>query len=64
MYGLNVLESWLYDDELPFVYLKYNEAFEFLKKQIGTSYFTDMYRESDSDIVPDMQLIYMAARDG
>jgi len=45
MYGLGAFNSWLYDDDKPFSYFKYNDAFEFLKKQIGTAYYTDMLKE-------------------
>lgn len=45
MYGLNVFNSWLYDDNSPFNYLKYNEEIEFLKSQIGTDYYTSLINE-------------------
>lgn len=44
MYGLNVFNSWLYDDNSPFTYLKYNTEIEFLKSKIGTDYFTDLLK--------------------
>lgn len=45
MYGLSAFNSWLYDEKEPFMYLKFNHEFEFLKKQIGTDYFTEILRE-------------------
>ena len=45
MYGLNAFNSWLYDDDEPFMYLKFNQEFAFLKKQIGTDYFTNLLKE-------------------
>ncbi|MCH5251340.1 MAG: insulinase family protein [Lachnospiraceae bacterium] len=39
MYGLQMFDSWLYDDEKPFIHVQFNNTFEFLKKQIGTGYF-------------------------
>ena len=45
MYGLNAFNSWLYDDDQPFMHLKYNEDFEFLKSQIGTDYYTGFLKE-------------------
>jgi len=45
MYGLNAFNSWLYDDDAPFMHLKYNEEFEFLKSQIGTDYYTNFLKE-------------------
>lgn len=45
MYGLNAFNSWLYDDDEPFMHLKYNEEFEFLKSQIGTDYYMNFLKE-------------------
>ena len=45
MYGLNVFNSWLYDDNSPFNYLKYNAEIEFLKSNIGTDYFTNLLKD-------------------
>lgn len=45
MYGLQAFNSWLYDEKEPFMYLKFNQEFEFLKKQIGTDYFTNLLKE-------------------
>ncbi len=45
MYGLNAFNSWLYDDDQPFMHLKYNADFEFLKSQIGTDYYTSFLKE-------------------
>ena len=39
MYGLQTLDSWLYDDHAPFIHIEANDTFEFLKEQIGTNYF-------------------------
>lgn len=39
MYGLQMMDSWLYDDEKPFIHIEALDTFEFLKKQIGTSYY-------------------------
>lgn len=49
MYGLNAFNSWLYDDNEPFMYLKYNKEFEFLKKQIKTDYYTNFLKERIRD---------------
>lgn len=45
MYGLNAFNSWLYDDDEPFMFLKYNQEFEYLKKQIGTDYYTEFLKK-------------------
>ena len=44
MYGLQMLDSWLYDDEKPFVHIEALDTFSFLKKQIGTGYYEDLIR--------------------
>lgn len=45
MYGLDVFDSWLYDDGKPFDYLKQLEDFDFLKEQIGTGYYETLIRK-------------------
>ncbi|MDE5777013.1 MAG: insulinase family protein, partial [Lachnospiraceae bacterium] len=45
MYGLQAFDSWLYDENEPFMYLKFNQVFSFLKSQIGTDYFTNLLRQ-------------------
>ena len=32
MYGLQMLDSWLYDDDKPFIHVEALDTFEFLKK--------------------------------
>lgn len=39
MYGLELYDSWLYDEEKPFIHLQAIPIFEFLKEQVGTGYF-------------------------
>mgnify|MGYP000010672791 CR=1 FL=1 len=39
MYGLQMYDSWLYDDEKPFIHIKTNETFEILREKIDTDYF-------------------------
>ena len=39
MYGLQIFDSWLYDDKKPFIHLRANDTFEFLKSQVETGYF-------------------------
>ncbi len=42
MYGIQILDSWLYDDNKPFIHLNANETFAFLKEQIGTGYYENL----------------------
>lgn len=42
MYGLQIMDSWLYDDEKPFIHIEALDTFEFLKNQLDTGYFEDL----------------------
>ena len=42
MYGLEMLDSWLFDDALPFVHIAAGETYETLKKCVETHYFEDL----------------------
>ena len=44
MYGLQCLDSWLYDGD-PMMHLQYQETFEFLKKAVDEGYFENLIRE-------------------
>lgn len=44
MYGLQLLDSWLYDDEKPFIHICADETFEFLKQAIGTGYYEELIK--------------------
>lgn len=39
VYGMQMMDSWLYDDNQPFLHLGYNEVFAFLKKEAEEGYF-------------------------
>ena len=39
MYGLTCMDSWLYDDAAPFMYLELLDTFAFLKEQVGNGYY-------------------------
>ena len=45
MYGLQILDSWLYDDNSPFIHIDALDTFAFLKEQIGTSYYEDLIQK-------------------
>lgn len=44
MYGLQLFDSWLYDESKPFIHMQAIPTFEFLKSQLGTGYFEDLIR--------------------
>jgi Zn-dependent M16 (insulinase) family peptidase len=46
MYGLQMLDSWLYDDTKAFVYLEQNEIFAALRQKADTAYFEDIIKTS------------------
>ncbi len=41
-YGLQIFDSWLYDENKPFVHLDAIATYDFLKEQIGTRYFENL----------------------
>ena len=45
MYGLQLFDSWLYDEEKPFIHMEAIPTFEFLKSQIETGYFEQLIRD-------------------
>ena len=42
MYEFQIFDSWLYDDEKPFLHIEATKVFEFLKKQVKTGYFEQL----------------------
>ena len=44
MYGLQILDSWLYDDEKPFINIEALDTFAFLRSQMDTGYFEELIR--------------------
>lgn len=45
MYNLQIFDSWLYDEKKPFIHMQAIPVFEFLKKQIGSTYFEELIQE-------------------
>ena len=44
-YGIQILDSWLYEDSSPFIHVEASETFEFLKQQIGTGYYEQLIQQ-------------------
>ena len=44
MYGLQCLDSWLYDGD-PMMHLCYQETFDFLKKEVENGYFEQLIKD-------------------
>ncbi|MBE5888283.1 MAG: insulinase family protein [Lachnospiraceae bacterium] len=45
LYGLLCMDSWLFDDMEPFMYVELLDTFEFLKAQIGTGYYEELIQK-------------------
>ena len=47
MYGLQALDSWLYDDKAPFMHIEANDTYAFLKKMVKkTNIVKDQYMKN------------------
>ena len=44
MYGMQMLDSWLYDERKPFVHIELLDVYDRLKKKVKTGYFEDLIR--------------------
>ena len=49
VYGLNALDSWLYDDTKPFIGLGIGEYFDYLREQKDKGFFEKLIRENFLD---------------
>lgn len=45
LFGIQIMTSWLYDDNKAFVYMHGNEIFDQLKKKIGTGYYEELVKK-------------------
>jgi hypothetical protein len=45
IYGLDVFDSWLYDDNAPFTYLKQLDVYKKLRELVETDYFEQLIRK-------------------
>jgi len=45
IYGLQMFDSWLYDDEKPFIHIHTSEVFPVLKERIGTGYYEGLIKK-------------------
>ncbi len=45
MYGIDMLSSWLYDDNKPFLNMQLGEAYAFLKEQVESDYFEQLIKK-------------------
>lgn len=45
MYGLQMFDSWLYDENAPFLHVQATEVFDFLKEQVSNGYFETLIQK-------------------
>ncbi len=45
MYGLQMFETWLYDENRPFDYLELGETYGILKREVETGYYEGLLRD-------------------
>ena len=45
LYGIICMDSWLYDEEKPFLHLEALSVYRYLKEQIDTGYFEDLVQK-------------------
>ncbi len=45
MYGLQVLDSWLYDDTKPFIHIEANATFGALREKVKSGYFEELVQK-------------------
>ena len=45
MYGLQIMDSWLYDDTKPFVHIEANETFKKLRENVEAGYFEELVKK-------------------
>ncbi len=45
MYGLNILDSWIYDESKPFIHIERNETYKKIRENIETGYFEKLIEE-------------------
>lgn len=63
MYGIDAFDSWLYDEDEPFAYLRQLEVCRFLKEQTRTDYYEELIRKYLLDN-PHSSLIVMIPEKG
>ncbi len=45
LYGLQVLDSWLYDDMKPWIHIEAGETYKMLREELNTSYFEELVQK-------------------
>ncbi|MBR5598193.1 MAG: insulinase family protein [Lachnospiraceae bacterium] len=45
MYGLQILDSWLYDETMPFIHVQADETFKILREKIQSNYYEELIQK-------------------
>ena len=45
MFGLQVMDSWLYDENAPFLHMEELGVYDYLRKQLDTDYFEQLIQK-------------------
>ncbi|MCR5797684.1 MAG: insulinase family protein [Eubacterium sp.] len=45
MFGLSMMDSWIYDDSKPFIYIAYNAVFESIRSKMDKGYFEEILQK-------------------
>ncbi len=45
MYGIQMADSWLYDDSKPFIHLKFQKVYDSLRSKLEEGYFEELIRK-------------------
>ena len=45
MHGINLMSTWLYDDDQPFIYMHANKVYAELKEKVNTDYFEQLIQK-------------------
>lgn len=45
MYGLQIMDSWLYDDTKPFIHVEANATYAALRKKVESGYFEELVKK-------------------
>ncbi|MCH5267324.1 MAG: insulinase family protein [Lachnospiraceae bacterium] len=45
LYGMKLMRTWLYDDDMPYDALKYEDCYAFLREKLSTEYYEELIRK-------------------
>ncbi|MCM1569389.1 MAG: insulinase family protein [Roseburia sp.] len=63
MYGLQMLDSWLYDDSKPFIHIEANDTYAALRNKVKSGYFEELLKKYLLDN-PHCSIVILKPREG